>query len=52
VPGGAWPVTATSTWTITWSGGGLSGTETLELSSSAELVVGELHVLNQDGGSR
>ncbi|WP_460548047.1 ATP/GTP-binding protein [Geodermatophilus aquaeductus] len=52
VPGGAWPVTATSTWTITWSGGGLSGTETLELSSSAELVVGELHVLNQDGGRR
>ncbi|MGY1684920.1 ATP/GTP-binding protein [Geodermatophilus sp. SYSU D00867] len=51
-PGGAWPITATSTWTITWSGGGLSGTETLELSSSAELVVGELHVLNQDGGSR
>jgi hypothetical protein len=49
VPGGAWPVTATSRWTITWSGGGLSGTETLELSSSAELFVGELHVLNQDG---
>lgn len=53
VPGGGpWPITATSTWTITWSGGGLSGTETLELSSSAELFVGELHVLNQDGGSR
>jgi hypothetical protein len=51
-PGGAWPITATSTWTITWSGGGLSGTEILELSSSAELFVGELHVLNQDGGSR
>jgi hypothetical protein len=51
VPGGAgWPITATSTWTITWTGGGLSGTETLELSSSAELPVGELHVLNQDGG--
>jgi hypothetical protein len=53
VPGrGPWPVTATSTWTITWSGGGLSGTETLELSSSTELFVGELHVLNQDGGRR
>ncbi|WP_254920781.1 ATP/GTP-binding protein [Blastococcus mobilis] len=49
--GGPWPITATSTWTITWSGGGLSGTETLELSSSAELFVGELHVLNQAGGS-
>lgn len=53
VPGGGpWPITATSTWTITWSGGGLSGSETLELSSSAELFVGELHVLNQDGASR
>ena len=53
VPGGGpWPITATSTWTITWSGGGLSGIETLELSSSAELFVGELHVLNQDEGSR
>jgi hypothetical protein len=47
--GGAWPITATSTWTITWSGGGQSGTEVLELSSTAELTVGELHVLNQDG---
>jgi hypothetical protein len=53
VPGGGpWPISVTSTWTITWFGGGLSGTETLELSSSAELFVGELHVLNQDGGSR
>lgn len=47
--GGPWPITATGTWTVTWSGGGLSGTETLELSSTAELLVGELHVLNQDG---
>lgn len=53
VPGGGpWPITATSMWTVTWSGGGLSGSETLELSSSAELFVGELHVLNQDGSSR
>ena len=47
--GGPWPVTATSTWTVTWSGGGLSGTEALELSASAALFVGELHVLNQAG---
>ncbi len=53
VPGGGpWPVTATSTWTVTWSGGGLSGSETIELSSSSALFVGELHVLNQDGSSR
>lgn len=53
VPGsGAWPVTATSTWTITWSGGGQSGTETMTLSSTTALRIGELHVLNQDGGSR
>ena len=52
VPGGGpWPITATSRWTITWSGGGASGTETLELTSSSELYVGELHVLNQDGAS-
>jgi hypothetical protein len=49
--GGSWPITATSTWTVSWSGGGQSGTETLELSSSAELFVGELHVLNQDGSN-
>jgi hypothetical protein len=53
VPGGGpWSITATSTWTVTWSGGGLSGTEALELSSSAELFVGEMHVLNQDGSNR
>ncbi len=53
VPDGAgWPITATSTWTITWSGGGLSGTETLQLSSSAELAVGEISVLAQSGGRR
>lgn len=52
VPGeGPWPITATSTWTITWSGGGQSGTEVLELSSPAELTVSDLHVLNQDGAS-
>lgn len=48
--GGPWPITATSTWTITWSGGGESGTETLELTSTGELLIRELYVLNQDGG--
>ena len=48
VPGGGpWPITATTTWTVTWSGGGRTGTETVQLSSTGELFVGELHVLNQ-----
>jgi hypothetical protein len=50
--GGSWSITATSTWTVSWSGGGQSGTETLELSAAAELFVGELHALNQDGSIR
>lgn len=49
--GGPWPITATTTWTVTWSGGGRSGSEIVQLSSSGELLVGELHVLNQDGSS-
>jgi hypothetical protein len=46
-----WPIRATTTWTVTWIGGGQSGTETVELSSTAELLVGELQVLNQDGSA-
>jgi hypothetical protein len=48
----AWPIAATSTWTITWTGGGQSGVETLQLSSTAELVVGEMQVLNQNGSTQ
>jgi len=48
--GGPWPVTATSTWTITWAGGGEAGTEIIELSSTGALLISELYVLNQDGG--
>jgi hypothetical protein len=48
VPGGGpWPISATTTWTVTWSGGGRSGTEVVQLPSSGALRVGELHVLNQ-----
>jgi hypothetical protein len=48
VPGGGpWPISATTTWMVTWSGGGRSGTEVVQLSSSGELFVGELHVLHQ-----
>lgn len=50
VPGeGPWPVTATSTWTITWAGGGEAGTEIIEASSTGELMIREIYVLNQDG---
>lgn len=44
--GGPWPLTATSTWEITWSGGGMTGAETLELTSTGELMIRELYVLN------
>ncbi|SDG04189.1 hypothetical protein SAMN05660662_0108 [Blastococcus aurantiacus] len=45
--GGAWPINATTTWTVTWSGGGRAGIQVVQLSSSGELLVGELHVLNR-----
>lgn len=48
-PGGAWPITASATWTITWAGGGASGSQSMTLSSSAALRVDNLYVLNQDG---
>ncbi len=48
--GGPWPITAASTWTITWSGGGEAGTEIIELSSTGELLIREIYVLNQSGG--
>jgi len=45
-PNGAYTVTATSTWTIVWSGGGESGVEVLETSSTSTLRVTEVNVLN------
>lgn len=46
---GAWTVTATAIWSVTWSGvsGGVpvEGTDTVALSSEAELPVGEVQVL-------
>ena len=46
-PNGVYTVTATSTWTIAWQGGGQSGQQTLELTSEpAELAIRELYVLN------
>ncbi|MDQ3781625.1 MAG: ATP/GTP-binding protein [Actinomycetota bacterium] len=49
-PNGVYTVTATSTWTITWAGGGETGVEVMELSSSVPLRVTEINVINVPGG--
>ena len=51
---GAWPITATSVWTVTWTGitGGVAvaGEETVLVSTEAALPVGEVQVLVTGGG--
>ncbi|GAA1875941.1 hypothetical protein [Myceligenerans crystallogenes] len=44
---GEYEVTATSHWDITWEGAGMTGTATLELEDSVNLVLGEVQVLTQ-----
>lgn len=44
-PGAKYTVTATTTWNVTWAGGGQSGQLTVARSSSTRLGVGELQVL-------
>ena len=44
-PNERYPLTATTTWHITWSGGGDSGAMTRTRTSTASLTVGELQVL-------
>lgn len=44
-PGDAYTVTATSYWTVTWAGGGASGTIPLTLTRSTQVRIGELQVL-------
>ncbi|HEY8722146.1 hypothetical protein [Pengzhenrongella sp.] len=44
-PDDAYPVTATTTWEITWTGGGTTGTLTVTRSSSTTIRIGELQVL-------
>ena len=44
-PGGAYTVAASSYWTVTWSGGGASGTIPLALTRSTQIRVGEVQVL-------
>lgn len=49
---GRWPITATNVWTVEWSGGGASGSETVRLSSDASLAVGEIQVVTDGSGGR
>ncbi len=44
-PGDAWPVTATTTWAVTWSGGGQSGSIEVTRTASSSVRVGEVQVL-------
>jgi len=44
-PDDAYPVTATTTWEVSWSGGGASGVITVTRSSSTSVRIGELQVL-------
>lgn len=46
---GTWPVTATSVWAITWTGGGQTGGQTLELAATTPVEVGELQALVTGG---
>ncbi|WP_328623212.1 hypothetical protein [Streptomyces sp. NBC_00354] len=45
-PGGRYAVTATTTWEISWAGGGQTGTLTAIRESATSLAIGELQVLN------
>jgi hypothetical protein len=44
-PRGAYPVTATTTWQVTWAGGGASGSLTVTRTSATTVRIGELQVL-------
>ena len=44
-PGEAYPVTATTTWDVTWSGGGASGSLSVTRQSTASVRIGEVQVL-------
>lgn len=44
-PGSKYPVTATSTWTINWQGGGVNGQLTERRQSQMQVAIGELQVV-------
>ena len=46
---GRWPVTATSTFAITWTGAGQNGAQNLTLSASTSVEVGELQAVVTGG---
>ena len=46
---GRWPVTATSTFSVTWTGAGQNGSQTLNLSASTSVEVGELQAVVTGG---
>ncbi len=46
---GRWPVTATSVWRITWTGGGQTGAQELPLTAGTDLAVGELQAVITGG---
>jgi hypothetical protein len=51
-PNEAYTVNATAYWTVTWVGGGQSGTIPLTFTRSTQLRVGELQVIVTDGTGR
>ncbi|UMP06707.1 hypothetical protein [Amycolatopsis sp. EV170708-02-1] len=50
-PSGAFSITATGHWEISWTGGGTSDSEAMDLTSNAQLPVREIRTLNSRGGS-
>ncbi len=44
-PAGRYTITGTTTWHVEWSGGGVSGTQTLTLASTTTLQINELQVV-------
>lgn len=50
LPKGSYLVTATATWTVTWTGAGQTGTFEMQQSGSTPLPVGELRAVGVPNG--
>jgi len=46
LPGGAYPVTVTAVWDITWTGGGQTGVIPFEITSTGSIRIAEAQALN------